>query len=121
MSYADEKGRRECGSGTSSGEIQIDQEVYEELVKGIEDQAELIISTNQAYSEVDAFTSNNVTVPKYEEEDHNMVDLLKQLKEQVFMITETMNNIKENYLNVDEESKRTAQTESVRMTGQTIA
>lgn len=86
--------------------VKLDVEIYDRIVSEIKTSNEKVIS--------DAFTPttapneikiNNV-IPDFIAADEEMVKLLKALKKQVYQITETMENVRANYVDVDDDATK---------------
>ncbi len=109
--------RRTNGSNTSSSAssssgstIQMDTDVYKEIVDNIDAQRKLIIDSSQAYTDIDEKTKNNSTVPTFVDADHDVVDMLKDLKKQILQVVTTMRTIRENYISVDDTASASTPT-----------
>lgn len=109
-------------AGSKAARVALDIDVFEESVKDIETQRDLIIEDSLTYAEIDAETNNNATVPTFVTANENIDDMLKSLKQQVTQVTETMHNVLSNYVAVDEDATRSVNYDDtkVKYTGHTV-
>ena len=109
-------------AGSKAARVALDIDVFEESVKDIETQRDLIIEDSLTYAEIDAETNNNATVPIFVTANENIDDMLKSLKQQVTQVTETMHNVLSNYVAVDEDATRSVNYDDtkVKYTGHTV-
>ncbi len=109
-------------ASAKAARVALDIDVFEESVKDIETQRDLIIEDSLTYAEIDAETNNNATVPTFVTANENIDDMLKSLKQQVTQVTETMHNVLSNYVAVDEDATRSVNYDDtkVKYTGHTV-
>ena len=109
-------------AGSKAARVALDLDVFEENVKDIETQRDLIVEDSLTYAEIDAETNNNATVPTFVTANENIDDMLKSLKQQVTQVTETMRNVLSNYVAVDEDATRSVNYDDtkVKYTGHTV-
>lgn len=109
-------------ASAKAARVALDIDVFEESVKDIETQRDLIIEDSLTYAEIDAETNNNATVPIFVTANENIDDMLKSLKQQVTQVTETMHNVLSNYVAVDEDATRSVNYDDtkVKYTGHTV-
>ena len=109
-------------AGSKAARVALDIDVFEENVKDIETQRDLIVEDSLTYAEIDAETNNNATVPTFVTANENIDDMLKSLKQQVTQVTETMRNVLSNYVAVDEDATRSVNYDDtkVKYTGHTV-
>lgn len=109
-------------ASAKTARVALDIDVFEESVKDIETQRDLIIEDSLTYAEIDAETNNNATVPTFVTANENIDDMLKSLKQQVTQVTETMHNVLSNYVAVDEDATRSVNYDDtkVKYTGHTV-
>lgn len=109
-------------AGSKAARVALDIDVFEESVKDIETQRDLIVEDSLTYAEIDAETNNNATVPTFVTANENIDDMLKSLKQQVTQVTETMRNVLSNYVAVDEDATRSVNYDDtkVKYTGHTV-
>ncbi|PHU40406.1 hypothetical protein CSX00_05830 [Pseudobutyrivibrio ruminis] len=109
-------------ASAKAARVALDIDVFEESVKDIEAQRDLIIEDSLTYAEIDAETNNNATVPTFVTANENIDDMLKSLKQQVTQVTETMHNVLSNYVAVDEDATHSVNYDDskVKYTGHTV-
>lgn len=109
-------------AGGKAARVALDIDLFEESVKDIETQRDLIVEDSLTYAEIDAETNNNATVPTFVTANENIDDMLKSLKQQVTQVTETMRNVLSNYVAVDEDATRSVNYDDtkVKYTGHTV-
>ncbi|WP_026653669.1 hypothetical protein [Butyrivibrio proteoclasticus] len=94
-----------AGGGSASGDIHIDEEIYDEIVGRIESNNKKTIKDNQTYVEPDAQCLLNPVIPDYQEADHIAVDMFHAMKDETTTVVKLMKQMKEDYVQVDEDKE----------------
>ena len=91
------------GAGTGgSTVVKIDVDIYNAIVDSIEEHTNAIIEDDKNYVDPDSACLLNDVIPDYQEADHEVVDMLKKLKEELTCVIAAMRTMRDNYNNVDD-------------------
>ena len=85
----------------SSSEIKIDVERYEAVVNNIDAQTAEIIKTYTGYVAPDNVCRLNSVIPDYEQADHEVEDMLRLLKRELFQVVRVMRKVKDDIVAID--------------------
>ena len=85
----------------SSAEIKIDVEQYERVVDNIATQTGEIIKSYTGYVMPDNVCRLNSVIPDYEQADHEVEDMLRLLKRELFQVVRVMRKVKEDIVAID--------------------
>lgn len=92
----------------SSSEIKIDVEVYEGIVNNIDTQTAEIIKTYTGYVAPDNVCRLNSVIPDYEQADHEVEDMLRLLKRELFQVVRVMRKVKDDIVAIDAQKSQEA-------------
>ena len=96
-----------AASGSSS-EIKIDVERYETIVNNIDTQTAEIIKTYTGYVAPDNVCRLNSVIPDYEQADHEVEDMLRLLKRELFQVVRVMRKVKDDIVAIDAQKSNEA-------------
>lgn len=96
----------DVGGGVASGDIHIDEEIYDEIVGRITKNNKEIVNDNQTYVEPDPQCLLNPVIPDYQEADHIALDMFHAMKTECTTLTKLMDKMKEDYIEVNDEKEK---------------
>lgn len=97
------------GAGVgSSSEIKIDVDEYERVVDNIHAQTSEIIKTYTGYVAPDNVCRLNSVIPDYEQADHEVEDMLRLLKRELFQVVRVMRKVKDDIVSIDAQKSQEA-------------
>ena len=89
-----------AGAGSST-EIKIDVDEYERIVNNIATQTADIIESYTGYVMPDNVCRLNSVIPDYEQADHEVEDMLRLLKRELFQVVRVMRKVKDDMVTID--------------------
>lgn len=85
-----------------SGDIHINEEIYDEYVGRIKSNNEDTISDDSGYEEPDSQCLLNPVIPTYQDADHIAMDMMLAMKSETRALVKLMEKVKNNYIEVND-------------------
>jgi hypothetical protein len=93
--------------------VKLNVEIYDKIVNEIKSTNEKVIRDNFTPTVAGPEIKTNNVIPDFITADEEMVKMLKALKQQVFQITTTMENVRASYVDIDADAiKNSAKLET---------